>query len=342
VSIAYAADPLLEQREPAQAAPAVVAVVEQPSRFEVLVRAITRESEGVLSLTLARADGRPLPAWEPGAHVDLILPSGLERQYSLCGDPSDASTWQVAVLRELDSRGGSEWIHGELKDGDTLAVRGPRNNFPLVDAEHYLFIAGGIGITPLLPMIERVAARTDRWRLLYGGRERRFMAFSERLARHAERVDLRPQDEHGLLELESLLRGVAEGAAVYCCGPEPLLQAVEQASAHLPPGSLHVERFRPREGALDGENTAFEVVLDRSGITVQVAADQTILEAVEAAGVSLPTSCREGTCGTCETEVLEGEIDHRDSFLTEAEREEGLTMQICCSRARSPRLVLDL
>lgn len=329
----------LDQHRPHERARATVTL--QPAEFEVRVSGIVPEAHDVLSLELVLDDGRPLPAWEPGAHLDLILPSGLERQYSLCGDPS-AGSWRVAVLREHNGRGGSQWVHDQLAEGHALTVRGPRNNFGLVDAEHYLLIGGGIGITPLLPMAELLARRGVPWKLLYGGRERRSMAFVERLSVHGDRMLLRPQDEFGLLELDPLLRDFGYGGAVYCCGPEPLLIAVEQATSHLPPGSLHVERFHPREGALDAPNSAFEVVLDRTGITLQVGPEQTILEVVEAAGVSVPTSCREGTCGSCETEVLEGEVDHRDSFLTEAEREEGLTMQICCSRARSQRIVLDL
>ncbi|HEX4668449.1 MAG TPA: 2Fe-2S iron-sulfur cluster-binding protein [Solirubrobacterales bacterium] len=315
---------------------------ERPAELDAIVSAVERAAEGVLLLTLARADGEALPAWQPGAHVDLILPGGLERQYSLCGDPAETGRWQVAVLREAESRGGSAWIHSQLRVGDRLGLRGPRNHFQLVEADAYLFIAGGIGITPLVPMIDRVAAAGGEWELLYGGRRRRSMAFAERLAAHSGRVALWPQEELGLLDLEALLEAPRAGTAIYCCGPEPLIRAVEAASAAWPAGSLHVERFRPKPGALEGPNSAFEVVLGRSGTTVAVAAEETVAEALEAAGVDIPTSCREGICGTCETAVLEGEVDHRDSFLTDEEREAGATMMACCSRARSSRLVLDV
>ncbi|HEY1689782.1 MAG TPA: PDR/VanB family oxidoreductase [Solirubrobacteraceae bacterium] len=303
---------------------------------------VAAEAEDVLSLVLRRPDGGAMPQWEPGAHIDLLLPAGLERQYSLCGDPSDEHSWTVAVLHERDSRGGSRWIHTELKQGEVLGVRGPRCNFPLVAADSYLFIAGGIGITPLVPMIERLAAQTESWHLLYGGRRRDSMAFVERLARHRDHVKLWPEDEHGLLELEQLLEAVRPGTVVYCCGPEPLIAAVEEICKGLPDVPLRLERFHPRQEAHAAGDVAFEVVLEQSGVTIEVSSDQTVLEALESAGIDVPCSCREGTCGTCETDVLDGIVDHRDSFLSEEEREEGRTMMICCSRSHSPRLVLDL
>jgi ferredoxin-NADP reductase len=316
-----------------------MAAAETP--FGVRVESIAEEADGVRSLVLVDAAGGELPAWEPGAHIDLIAGPDLIRQYSLCGDPADRRRWQIAVLLEPDGRGGSRWVHEALAAGDEVTVQGPRNNFPLVDSGSYLFIAGGIGITPLLPMVEALAARGSEWELLYGGRRESSMAFRARLATHGGRVVVSPEDEAGLLDLAGLLGEPREGAAIYCCGPEPLIEAVEAASAHWPGRSLNVERFHARPGALEGENHAFEVVLDSTGQTIQVGADESIVEALDAAGVDVPTSCREGTCGTCETEVLEGEVDHRDSFLGPAERDLG-TMMICCSRAKNKRLVLDL
>jgi ferredoxin-NADP reductase len=316
-------------------------VIEHPAEFDVTVTLATSESEGVRSYVLRRADGGRLPGWEPGAHVDVLLDGGLERQYSLCGDPTDPD-WRIAVLLEPESRGGSSWIHANLAAGSQVRVRGPRNNFPLTGAAGYLMIAGGIGITPLLPMIRDLAARGADWKLLYGGRERISMAFVSELESYGDRVLIRPQDEFGLLDLAGWIGEPRADVAIYCCGPEPLLQAVEQRHQGWPAGTLHLERFKPRPGALDGEQTAFEVELSFSGITIQVGADQTIAEAVEAAGIEIETSCREGTCGTCETVVIEGIPDHRDSFLQEDERAANETMMICCSRARTPRLVLDL
>ena len=308
--------------------------------MELLVDHKEKVADDVVRLTLRAPDGRPLPAWEPGAHLDLVLPGDRVRQYSLCGRPGDTSAYQVAVLREPDGRGGSAYVHDELVAGQRIQVDGPRNHFPLVDAKRYLFLAGGIGITPILPMIEQVAATGREWQLVYGGRTRSSMAFVPELARHGDRVTIRPQDEHGLLDLPGLLAEPQPDTAVYCCGPEPLLAAVEQHCASWPEDALHVERFTPK--ADDGPRTAFEVELAGSGRVLPVPADQSILGVLEAAGVSVLSSCQEGTCGTCETGVLGGTPDHRDSVLTAAEQREGDVMMICVSRSRTPRLVLDL
>ncbi|MGW3994984.1 PDR/VanB family oxidoreductase [Amycolatopsis sp. NPDC004772] len=289
-------------------------------------------ADGVVALTLRFPGGEPLPLWEPGAHLDLVLP-GFVRQYSLCGNPADRTAYVVAVLREPDGRGGSAYVHDKLSTGDRVSVSGPRNHFALVEASRYLFIAGGIGITPILPMLDRAG---DDWQLVYGGRTLSSMAFTTELAAHGDRVSFRPQDEHGLLDLPSLLTDVRAGTAVYCCGPEPLLAAVEA----LKPADLHVERFTASSDL--GERTAFEVELASSGRVLPVPADRSIIEVVEEAGVMVLSSCREGTCGTCETGVLGGEPDHRDSVLTADERLENEVMMLCVSRACSPRLVLDL
>ncbi|KDN17207.1 PDR/VanB family oxidoreductase [Amycolatopsis rifamycinica] len=304
--------------------------------LELLVARKEKAADGVVTLTLRAPGGEPLPPWEPGAHIDLRLPDDVVRQYSLCGDPSEAAAYRVAVLREPGGRGGSAYVHDKLSPGDRLVVDGPRNHFALVDAESYLFIAGGIGITPILPMLDRVAATGREWRLVYGGRTRASMAFTDDLARHGDRVTFRPQDEHGLLDLPALLAGAHPGTAVYCCGPEPLLAAVEA----LGPEDLHVERFSPLPD--EGPRTAFEVELAGSGRVLPVPADRSILEVVEDAGIPVLSSCREGTCGTCETGVLGGEPDHRDAVLTADERAENEVMMLCVSRSCSPRLVLDL
>ncbi|WP_371101246.1 2Fe-2S iron-sulfur cluster-binding protein [Streptomyces sp. PU_AKi4] len=295
-------------------------------------------ADGVLVLTLRHPLGAGLPAWEPGAHIDLVLGPGLERQYSLCGDPADRDHWRIAVLRETDGRGGSAYVHERVRPGDGVRVRGPRNHFRLEPAGSYRFVAGGIGITPLLPMLAAAEAAGAGWTLLYGGRTRASMAFTGELARYGERVTLVPEDEAGPLDLAPVLDGLPEGALVYCCGPGPLLDAAEQ---RCPAGVLRVERFRP--AAQHGwTGRAFEVVLARSGRTLTVAPDVSVLDAVRGAGVEVLHSCTEGTCGTCETEVLEGDPDHRDSVLTEEERAAGETMLICVSRCRGRRLVLDL
>ncbi|MGW0841685.1 PDR/VanB family oxidoreductase [Streptomyces sp. NPDC002787] len=308
----------------------------------------TRAADGVVSLTLCRPDGGPLPAWTPGAHIDVHLvgadggDGGLVRQYSLCGDPAERGAWQIAVLREPQGRGGSAYVHDHLREGTTVRVRGPRNNFPLRPAARHLFIAGGVGITPLLPMVEAAEAARADWRLLYGGRTRASMAFLDRLAPYGDRVLIRPQDEYGLLDLAAHLGEPEEGTLVHACGPEALLRAVEERCAGWPPGTLGVERFAPVRTAGTDPGEAFELELARSGLTLTVQPGRSVLETVEEAGVTVDFSCREGTCGTCETDVLDGRPDHRDSLLTEDERATGETMLICVSRSCGPRLVLDL
>ncbi|GAA4542265.1 PDR/VanB family oxidoreductase [Streptomyces collinus] len=305
---------------------------------ELIVQRREFAAEGVLALTLRHPLGEPLPAWEPGAHVDVLLGPGLERQYSLCGDPADRSAWRIAVLREPAGRGGSAHVHEQLGEDAKVRVRGPRNNFRLEPAPRYRFVAGGIGITPILPMLAAAEAAGAEWTLLYGGRTRGSMAFGGELGRYGDRVTFAPEDETGLLDLPSVLDDVPEGTLVYCCGPGPLLDAVE---ARCPSGVLRVERFQPKEQET-GDDTAFEVELARSGRTLTVAPDVSVLDAVRAAGVEVLYSCTEGTCGTCETDVLDGEPDHRDSVLTDDERATGETMLICVSRCRGGRLVLDL
>jgi ferredoxin-NADP reductase len=300
-------------------------------------------AEGVVVLELRDPSGADLPAWSPGAHIDLKLREGLVRQYSLCGDPNDRSVWRIGVLREPQSRGGSEHVHAALVEGVEVDVRGPRNNFELVDSPKYLFVAGGIGITPILPMLTAAEAAGADWELHYGGRSRRSMAFLEALeAATGNQVTLHPQDEVGLIDLPKILGTPQPETLVYTCGPEPLLKAVEQHCAAWPEGSLHLERFSPKEQGEPVLADAFEVELATSGLTLTVPPDRSILEVVEEAGIPVLSSCQEGTCGTCETPVLEGEVDHRDSLLTPAEQAANDTMFICVSRAACPKLVLEL
>lgn len=307
------------------------------SETEVFVEGRAELADGVVGLTLRAVDGGTLPSWRPGAHIDVVLGDGLVRQYSLCGDPNDTRTWRLGVLKEGP---GSTVVHERVRPGDKLVTRGPRNHFALEDASGYLFLAGGIGITPILPMVAAADAAGIEWRLVYGGRRRSTMAFLDVLSAYGDKVDIRPQEEFGLLDLDAALATAAPGTLVYCCGPEPMLAAAEERCAVLTPGSLRTERFTPKP--VTGPNEAFEVELALSGRTLPVEPGLSILETVEKAGVDVLSSCREGTCGTCETPVLEGEPDHRDSVLTEAERADGSFMMICVSRARGPRLVLEL
>ncbi|KOX46003.1 PDR/VanB family oxidoreductase [Streptomyces sp. NRRL F-7442] len=301
----------------------------------LLVTAHERLADGVV---LLRLEGTGLPRWEPGAHLDLVLPSGLVRQYSLCGDPEDTSSYTVAARLVEDGRGGSREVHEQVQEGTELEVRGPHNRFPLVEAPAYAFVAGGIGITPVLPML-RALPEDARWRLLYGGRTRASMPFLEEVEKldpEGGRVTVVAEDEEGRPELGAFLADLPEGAAVYCCGPEGLMAAVAE---HLPEGAaLHLERFAPRTTA-DGDGE-FEVELRRSGRTLTVPADSSVLAAVRAELPNTPYSCEQGWCGTCQQKVLEGEIDHRDELLTDSER--GDSMLICVSRCRGTRLVLDM
>ncbi|MBM7053501.1 PDR/VanB family oxidoreductase [Streptomyces durocortorensis] len=304
---------------------------------KLLVTGRTVVAEGVVQL---RLEGPGLPPWSPGAHLDLVLPSGLVRQFSLCGDPADTGAYTVATRLVADGRGGSREVHEQLQEGLEVEVRGPRNRFPLAEAPGYVFVVGGIGITPVLPMLRALAASGAEWRLLYGGRSRASMPFLEeieKLGADGDRVTVVAQDEAGHPDIAGALADLAPGAAVYCCGPEPLMDAV---AAALPAGHpLHLERF---SAATDdtARTGPFEVELHRSGRTVRVAAGQSVLAAVREEVPYVAYSCEQGFCGTCQQRVLEGEIDHRDELLTEDER--GDSMLICVSRCRGERLVLDL
>ena len=313
------------------------------SSQELLVKQMTWESDGVLSLSLVHPEGRRLPRWEPGAHIDLTLRGSVVRQYSLCGDPQDDLMYRVAVLREQAALGGSEFVHEGLRPGHRLPVAGPRNNFEFLPAARYVFLAGGIGITPILPMMHAAQSAGAEWDLFYGGRRRASMAFLDELERYGDRVHLRPEDEDGRLDLAQILPDFDADRLVYCCGPEGLLAAVEAHTASWPGETLQVERFRSKVQAVpEGGEQPVELVCQRSGRTVTAAPDCSLLEALQNAGIDVPSSCRDGICGTCETRVLEGEPDHRDSLLSASEQASGTTMMVCVSRARSPRLVLDL
>lgn len=313
----------------------------------VVVQALRSAAADVVAVELAAADGLPLPAWQPGAHVDLILPSGLVRPYSLCGDPADRDTYRIGVLHVPNGRGGSAKVH-TLRAGQRIAVRGPRNRFPLVLAHDYLFIAGGIGITPILPMIRAAEAAGRQWRLIYGGRSRATMAFTdELLALDGDRVQLVPQDTDGLPDLVNALAAAPRGAAVYACGPEPLLAALQQAvTADFPDLHLHTERFEAhRTAPLPGPRAPageFKVELRRSGRILPVPADRSLLDVIRTAVPGAPSACEEGFCGSCELRVLNGTPDHRDTVLSGDDRDRSDVIYPCVSRARSPILTVDL
>lgn len=297
------------------------------------------EAESITSYEFARADGGELPAWEPGAHIDVHLPSGTVRQYSLCGDPADSARYRIAVLELPAGRGGSVEVHRELRPGRLIEVGRPRSNFALTEADRYVFVAGGIGITPMLPMIREVQRRGETWELVYGARTAEHFAFVNELDVSA--VQLVPQDTSGHLDLEAIVASSA-GAAVYCCGPTPLMDSlIEHMTRADRTEELHLERFAAAASPA-GSSGEFEVELARSEKVVSVRPDQTVLEAVRDAGIDHPSSCEMGICGSCEVKVLGGDVDHRDDLLTESERAQCNSMMICVSRARGDRLVLDL
>lgn len=316
-------------------------------RHKLLVKRVAREAQDVASVELRDPQGAELPPWSPGAHIDLHLPSGLVRQYSLCSDPNDRTYYRIAVLRAPESRGGSAEVHDTALIGRVLEISSPKNHFALCEAENYLLIAGGIGVTPLLAMAKELTAQRRRWSMIYGGRTRSSLAFVGELTELNGDLDIVPQDERGMPDLDTAVRACTPGTAVYCCGPEPMLQSIQGICAqHLPPGALHVERFAAAAPASGGDadtrNQEFEVELARSARVLTVPAEQTVLDAVLDIMPDTPYSCREGYCGTCETAVLSGEPDHRDDVLSDDERTSGDTMMICVSRSKTPRLVLDL
>lgn len=308
---------------------------------ELLVRSMRLESDDVVSLDLEARDGAPLTAWEPGAHIDLEVGDRGLRQYSLCG-PADGTRYQVAVLLTDTIRGGSEWIHRVLRPGDVVTASEPRNHFALEPAQRYLLVAGGIGITPILAMVRRLEADGADWTLVYGGRSRSAMAFLPELEAYGTRTIVVDESVDGRIDLRTHVAGrLADGVLVYCCGPPGLIDAVTEHCAERP-GQLRVERFAAP--VADGDQPAgetFEVVAERSGISVTVAPNQSIVDALEVAGVTVATSCREGICGTCETKVLAGTPDHRDYVLSSDEQAANTSMMLCVSRGTS-RLVLDL
>lgn len=307
---------------------------------------LERLSDEVLCLRLARPDRRPLPRWSAGSHIEIECGDPeLARKYSLCGDPDAREEWRVAVRRDAEGRGGSRWIHERLQPGMTLRVRGPRNNFRLDEgAQRYLFLAGGIGITPIMTMAERARARGAEYALHYSARSRGSLVYAESLReRHGERLHLHVSDEGERNDFAALLAGTPAGTQIYACGPQRMLDVLERLVEARPDLSLRVEHFSGVVSLRDpSTERPFEVALRNSGLTLEVPADKTLLEVLRAHTIDVQSDCEEGLCGTCEIGVIEGAVDHRDSVLTRAERDENRRMMCCCSRAASGRLVLDL
>ena len=313
--------------------------------LELVVRSARTVATDVISLELTHPDGVALPEWTPGAHLDLHLPSGLVRSYSLHGDHRDRGAYHVAVLSVPDGRGGSAEVHRIAAAGSAVGASAPRNAFALEPASHYLFLAGGIGVTPLLAMAREVARRETPWTFVYGGRSRHRMAFLDALAAlPGGRLQVIPQDEAGLPDLESAFAALPAGAAAYCCGPAPMLAAAQAAGGRTRPDiPVRLEHFAAVPTERDpGADHGFEVELARSDITVTVPAGVSLLDAVRARVPGVMSSCEQGICSSCETAVLAGVPDHRDSVLTAKEHAANDYMMICVSRALTPRLVLDL
>ncbi|MQY20588.1 PDR/VanB family oxidoreductase [Nocardia macrotermitis] len=310
----------------------------------VTQRRVEAHDTDVVSLLLTAPDGRALPPWRPGAHLDLELPSGRLRQYSLCGDPAERHAYRIAVRRIPDGEGGSREVHEALRVGSPITVRGPRNAFPFVlpgygsAAARVHFVAGGIGITPILPMVRMAHRLGVDWSMLYTGRSRDSLAFLDELEGFGARVTVRTDDESGLPTAADLLPGVDADTSVYCCGPVPMTTLIADRVREMPGVELHSERFSPlpvRNG------TAFEVELARTGEVIAVPADRTVLQEVLKVRPDSPYSCRQGFCRTCRVRAVSGPVDHRDTVLTDAERAAG-DMLICVSRCSGARLVLDL
>lgn len=306
----------------------------------VVVRERREVADGVVEFTLARPDGTRLPDWAPGAHIDVVLPDGQTRQYSLCGDRWDAETYRISVQREPDGRGGSQYLHEYAQVGSELGFGGPRNNFHLSPSARYLFVAGGIGITPLVPMIRQAEMLNLDWHLLYLGRSRARLAYLDELLTDETRVTVVAGEERLGFALDDW-RPTDPAVRVYSCGPTRLLDAV--ASWGSVPGGHppKIERFTAAQGA-SALSAAFEVVAERSGVRTVVQRDETIVAALQKVGVEVLTSCSQGVCGTCETGVVSGVPDHRDSLLDDDERAESACMFPCVSRCSGARLVLDL
>lgn len=315
--------------------------------LNALVYAIRFEAEGIVSVELRPGDESTIfPPFEAGAHIDLHLGNGLIRNYSLCNDPRERQRYVVAVLNDRASRGGSRYVHEELRVGTRLAISAPRNNFRLhEDASETVLIAGGIGVTPILAMLRRLRAIGRSPHLIHCARSRREAAFVAEVAELSEgRAHWHFDDEQdGVPDFRALLSAYGPAAHYYCCGPAPMLAAYEAACAALGYPNMHLERFAAPVAPMVQETAGgFEIELVRAGRILHVPADKTVLQVMLEAGIDVDYSCEGGVCGTCEVGVIAGEVDHRDFFFPPSERAAARSMMVCVSRCRSGRLVLDV
>ena len=322
----------------------------EPSRHAisrtVVVDEVRQVATDILHLRLKSPDGSAMPRWTPGSHIDVECGTpDLSRQYSLCGDPSDSSVLEIAVLKDPDSRGGSRWLHENLQRGDKLKIRGPRNHFRFDEStKKAIFIAGGIGITPVATMARRAKELGIDYELHYSGRSRATMALLDELSQlHGARLQVYAKDEGQRNDFGRLLGQPQPGTQIYACGPVRMLESLESCCEKWPEDALRVEHFQSTRSTLDPEKEhAFEVELKDSGLLVKVPANQTLLTALRSANIDIQSDCGEGLCGSCEVKVLSGQVDHRDVVLTRSEREANNKMMACCSRAAGMKLILEL
>jgi ferredoxin-NADP reductase len=310
--------------------------------IEVRLTAIRYAARDTNLYELTPLDGRPLPAYEPGAHIDLHLPNGIVRQYSLTEARPNPTSYTVGVKRDPASRGGSRYVHDELLVGKSLKISPPRNNFALVEnADHVVLFAGGIGITPIWCMVQRLEQLGRSWTLHYACRSREDMAFLSSLQAMSG-ANFHLDDESGgkFLDVGALIAAAPKNAHLYCCGPTPMLKAFETATANWPREQVHIEYFTPKQEA--AKTGGFTVELARSGKEFVIPEGKSILQVLLDAGVDVDYSCELGICGACEQRVISGEPEHRDAILTEEEQASNTKVMICCAGCKSERLVLDL
>jgi tetrachlorobenzoquinone reductase len=320
-------------------------------RMEVLVRSISLLATETIGVEFVASDENELPAFEAGAHVDLLLPNGVRRSYSLCNRPTDRHRYVVGVKKANPSRGASSYIHDHLRVGQRIEISRPRNNFPMVrSAERSIFIAGGIGITPIWSMIQTLESEGGQWKLYYAARTSKDAAFLSELqalsVAHPSRVDIRFDHELGvaMLDIEDIVNeNAGTGVHFYACGPSLMLDAFEAATKSIPAANRHLERFSAdAKGSSEAALTEYEAVLAKSGMTLRITPEKSLLDTLLDAGANVEFSCMEGICGSCRVAVREGLPDHRDHVLSEEERTRNDTVLVCCSGSRTQRLVLDL
>jgi tetrachlorobenzoquinone reductase len=325
---------------PATAAPTTAQAAD--GLIDVRLIAIRYAARDTNLYELARLDGRPLPAYEPGAHIDVHLPNGIVRQYSLIEAEPDPARYTIGVKRDPASRGGSRYVHDDLRVGKSLQISAPRNNFPLVEnASHVILLAGGIGITPIWCMVQRLARLGRSWKLYYACRSRSDMAFLQTLeAMASSQFHFDDESDGKFLDVASIVAATPADAHLYCCGPTPMLKAFEAATARWPRDQIHIEYFTPKQEA--AKTGGFVVELARSGQEFVIPEGKSILQVLLDAGVDVDYSCELGICGACEQRVISGTPEHRDAILTEEEQAANTKVMICCACCKSERLVLDL